>query len=739
MKSLYQFGPFQLDPSRRSLHREGIPVPLTPKAFDLLSYLVKNPNREITKEELLQGVWAGSFVEEGNLTQNVFLLRKALAEESSSSAMIVTIPRKGYQFAADVATVSEKEGLIANDGPSETEGKVMLRDLHAVTRIVMEEETEEETELPPDRHLKALPATDSRRRSWRPVILLVLTAALTGAVAVWAFFTPQRVPRVLRTIQITHFGQAEPTSPVLTDGSRLYFTERIGGRSWLAHVEEPRGEPELITTSLAGLALYDIDPGRFRLLVGVVGPNPDTFNPLWMVPTGGGSAKRLGDAMGGDAAWSPDGQSIAYSREGQLFVARDDGQQTHKLYTAAGFVEYLRWSPDGQRLRFAVREMTAGTLSLWEIAASGSGPHPLNLGWKSRGRKWGEGECCGDWSPDGKYFVFRSVHDGVQSLWALRQDGGWLPIGRSKPVQLYTSPDRIGKPRFSPDGKKIFFIDYQERRELVRYDAMRKIFVPYLGGIPARHVSFSRDGQWVAYKNEADGNLWRSHPDGTQALQLTFPPLEVLHSTWSPDGMKIVFEANRSLYEVPFEGGKPESLLPEDLPGGQPSWSPDGTSLIFAHWSVSETGGWHPAIYLLELSTRKVQKIPGSEDFEGPQWSPDGKYMAASDRKGFRLMVFDVDRQQWSELAPGLPYGWGIRWSADGRYVYYQHLYDGEEQPVYRVRLSDHKVEQITSARQILRADVLSYSMTGLTPDDSPLASLVRRNSDVYSLELELP
>jgi hypothetical protein len=118
---------------------------------------------------------------------------------------------------------------------------------------------------------------------------------------------------------------------------------------------------------------------------------------------------------------------------------------------------------------------------------------------------------------------------------------------------------------------------------------------------------------------------------------------------------------------------------------------------------------------------------------------PDGKYAAASDRKDKKLMLFDFSRQKWSELADGLPYGWGIRWSRDSKYVYYQHIFGGEEQPIFRVRVSDHKVEQITSSRQILRADVLSYSMTGLTPDNSPLASLVHTNSDIHALELDLP
>ena len=131
--------------------------------------------------------------------------------------------------------------------------------------------------------------------------------------------------------------------------------------------------------------------------------------------------------------------------------------------------------------------------------------------------------------------------------------------------------------------------------------------------------------------------------------------------------------------------------------------------------------------------------LPDSDGFDGVHCSPDGKYAAAADQPHHRLMLFDFSSQRWSVLSEGDAYGWGIRWSADSRYVYYQHAEEDEDQPIFRVRVSDRNVEQITSARQILRADVLSYTMTGLTPDNSPLASLVHRTSDVYALELELP
>jgi len=106
MSSLYRFGQFELDPAKRTLSRADSPVFLTPKAFNVLLFLARNPKRLVSKEELLQAVWGGKFVEEGNLTQYISHLRKALGDNSEDTRLIVTIARKGYQFTADV-TVAE--------------------------------------------------------------------------------------------------------------------------------------------------------------------------------------------------------------------------------------------------------------------------------------------------------------------------------------------------------------------------------------------------------------------------------------------------------------------------------------------------------------------------------------------------------------------------------------------------------------------------------------------------------
>jgi DNA-binding winged helix-turn-helix (wHTH) protein/Tfp pilus assembly protein PilF len=101
-KPFYEFGAFRVDPGKRLLLREGQPVPLTAKAFDTLLVLVENQGRVLEKDELMRLVWPDTVVEESNLSQNVFTLRKVLGEQPHEHLYIATVPRRGYQFVAEV-------------------------------------------------------------------------------------------------------------------------------------------------------------------------------------------------------------------------------------------------------------------------------------------------------------------------------------------------------------------------------------------------------------------------------------------------------------------------------------------------------------------------------------------------------------------------------------------------------------------------------------------------------------
>src|SRR5271168_3894301 len=104
---LYEFGPFRLDAGQRLLLRDNSPIPLQPKAFETLLVLVCNSEKVVLKDELLNAVWADTFVEESNLTQNIFVLRRALGDVDGGRRYIITVPGRGYRFAEAVRVIPQ--------------------------------------------------------------------------------------------------------------------------------------------------------------------------------------------------------------------------------------------------------------------------------------------------------------------------------------------------------------------------------------------------------------------------------------------------------------------------------------------------------------------------------------------------------------------------------------------------------------------------------------------------------
>src|SRR5207244_12348755 len=165
-----------------------------------------------------------------------------------------------------------------------------------------------------------------------------------------------------------------------------------------------------------------------------------------------------------------------------------------KLVTASGLPVWPRYSPDGTRLRFTVIDFKSSSASLWEVSADGSHLRALLPGWNSP-----PAECCGTWTPDGKYFVFQSTRNNRTDIWAIREETGFFHKTSREPMRLTTGPIDFSSPVPSRDGKKLFVIGAQPRGELVRYDAGSRQFPPYLGGMSADNLAFSKDGNWVAY------------------------------------------------------------------------------------------------------------------------------------------------------------------------------------------------------------------------------------------------
>lgn len=316
-------------------------------------------------------------------------------------------------------------------------------------------------------------------------------------------------------------------------------------------------------------------------------------------------------------------------------------------------------------------------------------PHRLFPGW----HKPPDWESCGVWTADARYFVFFANNQ----IWALPQKGG-LFHSQPKPIQL-TSTYSLSSLRPSKDGKKLFVsVSTSDRGELMRYDSKSGEFVRSLGGISAEFLGFSKDGQWVAY-SYPDGALWRSKIDGSERLQLTYPPDYAMLPRWSPDGKKIVFyvspaHGSSRIYEVSSGGGAPRQMMPDDpSPQGDPTWSPDGNKIVFDHGFNNAAS----AILLLDLATRKVTTLPGSQGLFSPRWSPNGHYVVALTNDFSTLMLFDFETQKWTELSKGNRFG-SPNWSKDEQYIY---LTAAGPNALRRVRVSDRKVEAVLDLTNI--------------------------------------
>jgi Tol biopolymer transport system component len=258
-------------------------------------------------------------------------------------------------------------------------------------------------------------------------------------------------------------------------------------------------------------------------------------------------------------------------------------------------------------------------------------------------------------------------------------------------------------------------------------------FLPFLSGISAFNPTFSRDGNWVAYTTYPDHTLWRSRPDGSERLQLTYPPLHVRYSFISPDGKQVVYgNIKGEIYVISMDGGPPQRVVEKDASAA--NWSPDGNLLVFNTRDAA-----HPELQFLDLRTGKRSIVPESQDLVGGQWVSEDTLVAAP-RNGEKLEIFDVRTQKWSDLVPGKLPGSVVNWahSPDYKYVYYT---TGRAEPkVMRVRLADHKVETITTLKDLRRAmGPDSNTQISVAPDGSAIFTRDIGTQEIYALTLKWP
>ncbi len=532
---------------------------------------------------------------------------------------------------------------------------------------------------------------------------MVAAPAVIAIIAVGLWFTrPLPPPRVVRTTQLTNDGMRK-WSPLLSGGEWVIYGSGPGLDSGDATFKIPvtGGEPVAIPLHMNAKPI-NLSPDGTELLLGrtISSDSKGSLAELWVERLPHGEPRRLGNLLAEDgaAAWSPDGRELIYALNNEFHIARSDGTELRTLTTAVDKPQFLRWSPDGSKVRFSIEdEKVRGRFSLWEVSLNDGHLRPLLPGWKPS-----LSVCCGNWSPDGKYFAFSASDRERSNIWALREKAG-LHWGRREPVPITTGTMEEVAPVFGADGKRLFINGFQNRREFLRYDLQNGQLVPEYIGVSGSELEYSKDGKWVTYVSILDRTLWRSAADGSRRLQLTSGTSHADLPHWSPDGKQIAFYGGppntpHRIYVVPFEGGTAQQVTHGEAgPTGDWNfcWSPDGTSLVFG--STGQAAAGETRLHQLNLRTSEVSTVPGTEGMFFPRWSPDGRFIAGLAGSQSKVVLYDVAHQKQTEVF-GAPSGYP-GWSRDGESLFF--WVSGPDQAWWRLRMNDRKVEQVVSLKNI--------------------------------------
>jgi len=695
-----RFGPYELDARAGELHKNGLKLKLQGHPIAILAMLLERPGELITREEIQQQLWPSeseTFVDfEHGLNTAVRKLRQALGDEAETPQYIETLPRRGYRFVGEVAA---QEDL----APSAE---------HACTGT----------------------NDGNRRRRLSLRLLAVLLVPPVALAIVVLLLRPSwigtRTLKVVSTKRLTFSGNVAATGPSL----ELYYSLQSDGRRVYCSVEDERplrsisasgGNENVVPNAVPNPILLGLSPDGSTLLVRQSDSRAGEES-VWLVPSEGGSARKLGDVVAQDAAFAPDGKTVVFASQNGIYLTDLTGQSPVKLAEVEGRAFWLRWSPDGAKLRFSVVDPKNLTYSLWELP-SNRAPRRLLAGWVKDAQL-----CCGEWTAKGEYFLFRKMNGSTSEVWVQAERG----LRAGEPIMLSASGIEIGAVVASPLEQRLFVAGASPSIEVLLRNPQTRDVQPLDVGLPLSKVAYSRDGRMMAATvRDSGGNaLWRISADGKEKQQLTSGPLEIFMADYSPDGQRIAFMGRLpdqpwKIFWISASGGAVHEISSDVANQGDPSWSPDGQSILYGQppQYMSETGARRD-LYIYDFRTGKSSKLPGSTGLFSPRWSPDGRYVAAMALDHRSLTVIDLktgERQTVEQEMVMHPF-----WAADGEWVYFN---SAEPHKLWRYRIRDGKVEQVTMNIEPKRCSM--WVALGMRPDGALHVTCVHMNRDIYALE----
>jgi Tol biopolymer transport system component/DNA-binding winged helix-turn-helix (wHTH) protein len=601
------------------LLRDGVYLPLAPKAFDTLAVLIENNGRIVDKDELLRLVWPATFIEEATLAKTVSILRKALGEHEGHH-YIDTVPKRGYRFAVEVRVT---------DAPA-LDGHTPLPDVAALTPA------------PALVSLPVAPAAGSglsvfRLRSpWLALALLAAVVPVYWLATQWsnskgAAFSSKAIP-------LTSFPGRQNQAAFSPDGNQIAFVWD-GPQGGVSHVYVKLigSEALLQLTHAAGA---DSRPawspdGRS---IAFLRSTPDS-RAWYLTSALGGPERKLADVLpyfdlgnGNSSYFSPDGKTLAIvdkaapAEPSSIYMLPLDGSPRRKLTSpppSATGDYYPAFSPDGQRLAFA-RAVSFSATDLYVMPLAGGAPTRLTFdGLTIDGLAW---------TSDGREIVFSSRRGGsFNSLWRIRAAGG-------TPARVSAFGEDVISPTVSRDGNRLAYTRQLDDMNIWNFslDAAGRVVskTPLIAStFRDSDPEFSPDGRRIVFTSGRNGGfgIWVSDSDGGgPRLLFDGGPYVTGSPRWSPDGRRIVFDTrsrdpagfgNPSVWTVDSDGGEARRLTASGPGGVAPSWSRDGAWIYFATtrsgnlqiWKMPSQGG----------QAVQVTRNGGFEGFE----TADGKFL----------------------------------------------------------------------------------------------------------------
>jgi Tol biopolymer transport system component/DNA-binding winged helix-turn-helix (wHTH) protein len=695
----YVFGPFVADTVTRRLWRDGRPVPITAKTFDVLAVLLEHHDRLVTKDELLDRVWPDTAVQENNLARQVSSLRRALGQRPDDADYVLTVPGQGYRFVAHAQEIPELPGGLpeANGAhePGPAESAPHLDDFRTPSPVPVVTDTPE----------SGLPAATQHR--WALAALVSIAALLVAWAAGTARFrvsdaTPETGPMLQRvTFDDAHLSRDASWSP---DGQWIVFVSDRGGHTdlWKQRVGDP--DPQRLTMSEAGESQPEWAPdGR-----SIVFRSERGGGGLYIIPANGGD-ERMVSNFGYEPRWSPDSTRILFKRSVVLpdlptvYVVSFDGRppQPVRPDVLAQFRSLqAAWCPDGLRVSIWGSDHRANMRFLNVPISTSEAPVSIISAEVQRSMA---GLTAGRfvWARSGRRIYFEGVAADTRNIWSISADPatGQLTAG---PERLTTGTGQETNVAVSADETKILFTSSTSRTRLWAFPLDRE--TARIVGEP-RPISQGRTGE-VDFDAQADGSkvayrairagrneLWeRSLGEGSERLLLSSPDWKLMKPRWSPDGARLAFlRCGTSGAGVPVL-----ALLNADGTGERALTRPDEVEMLASDWSNSGEAilgscRFSPAdrysTCVLPISTdgrsrvRVVASDPRRNLFN-QRFSPDQRWIAflAHDlmyNATSTVYVIPAGGGAWRAVTDSTAFDDKPRWGPDGRVLYYVSDRDG--------------------------------------------------------------